>query len=264
MGDALNFLIFRKLFGYTPIRHTPITCSISGIGSGLGKFCYADKVWLRILEKISGFIFPNTYIWGTGFMEYRAIDRSFFRKNMKFCAVRGQLSKNRVEKIIGRTLDIPTGDGGILASELISSPIRKKYRVGIIPHIKEQDEKDFKRLAEKFKNAVIIDLLEEPLSVVKKIAECEYIISSSLHGLIVADSFHIPNIHVKVTNNMLGDGFKFDDYYSGYGLEHKQYREAEISSIEFIAKHYEIKSDEVEVKKQKIKAAFPFPIKQTN
>ncbi len=258
MGDALNILIFEKVFGYTPVRRTPISCDISGIGSGLGKFCYADKTWLRLAEHVTGKIFRKTYIWGTGFLEYRDADRPFFRQNMIFCATRGELSKKRAEKLLGKELDIPTCDGGILASELVDGDIEKKYKVGIIPHIKEQKEPEFQALHKQFEDSVIIDLLEDPLEVVKTMASCEYIISSSLHGLIVADSFHIPNIHVKVTNNMMGDGFKFDDYYSGYGIEHKQFKAGEITSTGFIDDHYEIACDVVERKKREMKEVFPY------
>ena len=258
MGDHLNVLIFEKLFGYTPIRRTPVSCKVSGIGSGLGKFCYSDKLWIRMVEHITGVIFPHAYVWGTGFMEYRGIDRPLFRRKLEFCAVRGELSKKRIEKLIGHSLNIPTCDGGILASKLIDEPVEKKYKVGIVPHIKEQNEKVFRDLNGRFENSIIIDLLADPLECVRQIASCEYVISSSLHGLIVADSFHIPNVHLKVTNNMMGDGFKFDDYYSGYGIQHKQYKAEEITDLDFISSHYEIDGNTVEEKKKQMEHAFPF------
>lgn len=40
---------------------------------------------------------------------------------MCFHAVRGELTRRSVERMTGRTLDIPTGDGGILASELLDT-----------------------------------------------------------------------------------------------------------------------------------------------
>ena len=260
MGDHLNVLILENIFGYTPIRKTPINCKLSGIGSGLGKFCYADKAWLRTAEFFTGKIWPKVYVWGTGFMEYRE-DRPFFRKNMFFCATRGELSKKRVEKLIGKSLrNMPTCDGGILANELLNKLPEKKYQVGIIPHIKEQKENEFKELAARFEDSVIIDLLADPLGVVKQMAECEYIISSSLHGLIVADSFHIPNVHVKVTNNMMGDGFKYDDYFSGYGIEHLQFNAEQITDVNFIKDHWIVPENLIEKKKKQMKECFPYPI----
>ncbi len=101
---------------------------------------------------------------------------------------------------------------------------------------------------------------QHPSAVIKQIAECECIVSSSLHGLIIADSLGIPNIHVKVTNNLLGDGFKFDDYYSAYHLPHTLidiYKD-KLPTIEWINKHYQITSEMVDVKKQAMIKSFPF------
>jgi pyruvyltransferase len=43
--------------------------------------------------------------------------------------------------------------------------------------------------------------------------ECEKIISSSLHGLIISDAYGIPNARVNVSNKLFGGDFKFIDYY---------------------------------------------------
>ena len=43
-------------------------------------------------------------------------------------------------------------------------------------------------------------------------------IRDSLHGMIVADSFHIPNMHITLTNNMFGDGNKYNDYLSAFDI----------------------------------------------
>jgi pyruvyltransferase len=40
------------------------------------------------------------------------------------------------------------------------------------------------------------------------------ILSSSLHGLILADAYEIPNKRLVIGNRLLGSDFKFMDYYS--------------------------------------------------
>lgn len=261
MGDILNRDIIKKCFGYDVVRHTYLTGTVSGIGSGLGNYTYEEVLWKNVLKAISGVFFPTVYIWGTGFVRYKKRDTKFYKKNTVICAVRGELSKQRVEKIIGKKIDVPLGDAGILASFLLDDIIpEKKYKVGIIAHYKEQEEPVFKHLLGKYENSVFIDVTDTPLNVTRKIAECEIIISSSLHGLIIADSLNVPNHHIVVTSNLLGDGFKFDDYYSAYGLNHRytDMKDNPEIKLEDIVANYPITKEMVDKKKKEMLAAFPF------
>lgn len=262
MGDLLNPLIVKKIYGIDSERHTYLTCELSSIGSGLGQFTFRGGVKEKVAKGLASlFIKRKVYVWGTGFINYNKGEKErFFRKNMEFCAVRGELSKKRVEKILNRKLNIPTGDVGILADRLIEKDIEKKYKVGIIPHFKEQDHPIFKELLEDNENSIIIDLKEDPIAVIRRISECEVIISSSLHGLIVADSFGIPNHHIVVTNNLLGDGFKFDDYYSAYNLEHEytDVNKESVPEIEEIIHNYKITKEMINEKKKLLIDSFPF------
>ena len=260
MGDALNKDIIEKCFGYKVVRNTYLTGKVSGIGSGLGNYTYEDEMWKNILKSISGVLFPEVYIWGTGFVKYKDRDSKFYKKNTVVCAVRGELSKKRVEKILGHSIDVPTGDAGLLASYLLDEKPDKQYDVGIIAHYKEQDEPIFKELLDRFPNSVFIDVKDTPINVTYKIAQCKSVISSSLHGLIIADSLRVPNRHIVVTNKLLGDGYKFDDYYSAYGLKHlyTDMNRETISSLEEVVKQYQITDDMVEKKKQEILEAFPY------
>ncbi len=262
MGDILNRDIIKKCFGYDVVRKTYLTGKLSGIGSGLGNYTYEDEAWKNLLKAMSGVFFPEVYIWGTGFVKYKEQDTKFYKKKTCICAVRGELSKKRVEKILGHSIDVPLGDAGILSSYLLDEKPDKKYKVGIIAHYKEQNEKAFSELLSKFPNSVFIDVRKTPYEVTKRIAECESILSSSLHGLIIADSLGVPNRHIVVTNNLLGDGFKFDDYYSAYGLDHKfiDLNKEKIDSIDEVMEKYEITKEMVEKKKRQMIKCFPFPV----
>jgi hypothetical protein len=72
---------------------------------------------------------------------------------------------------------------------------------------------------------VLLDLRNDPIKVLKQIAECETIISSSLHGLIAADALDIPNKRIKLSNHghNFDVDFKFDDYYSIFDCENPEY-----------------------------------------
>lgn len=261
MGDVLNKNVIEKCFGYEVERRSYLTAQVSGIGSGLGNFTYEEQAWKNVLKAVSGVLFPEVYIWGTGFVRYKDADTRFYKRKTHVCAVRGELSKRRVEAMVGHTLDIPTGDAGILASNILDHVPEKRYDVGIIAHYKEQEEPAFKRLLDRYPNPCFIDVRKTPLEVTEAIAKCETVISSSLHGLIIADSLRIPNIHVVVTNKLLGDGFKFDDYYSAYGLEHRfvDLAHDETGTLGEIRNGYSITDAMVEDKKAGMLASFPFP-----
>lgn len=260
MGDQLNVAIINKCFGYEVQNASCLNAEMSGIGSCLGQYTYGDSVKRNLKKFISGIIYPKAYIWGTGFLEYNKNKLEFYKRNINFCAVRGELSKKAIEDSINEKLNIPTADGGILASFLLDNQPEKKFDVGIISHFREKDNKIFRELQEKFKNSVLIDVQDDPISVTQKIAECKTILSSSLHGLIIADSLNIPNLHIIVTDNLLGDGFKFDDYYSAYGLKHyyKNLNEEQVNNIEEIIDNYKITKEMVDQKKKDMIECFPF------
>jgi pyruvyltransferase len=52
------------------------------------------------------------------------------------------------------------------------------------------------------------------LHFINELASCDYILSSSLHGLILSDAYGIPNKWISISNNLSGREFKFKDYYS--------------------------------------------------
>lgn len=256
-GDLLNIYIMKNIFGINIKASNALTAEIIGIGSHLSELQSVDKLSKKIAQKMLST--KHTYVWSTGFLnEEKKNEKPFFKNNIEFCAVRGELTKKRVERMIGKKLNICCGDGGLLTERMFKKPIEKKYLIGIIPHFREYGIPDFEMLYSKYSNSVIIDLRANPLEVYKQIASCEYVLSSSLHGLIIADSFHIPNMHIFATNNMLGDGYKYKDYYSAFGLNDSPYklRENGIPTINNIIDNYGIKINEVELKKELLISAF--------
>lgn len=263
-GDLLNEYICRDLFGVNVKSSYPLNASFSAIGSGLGSFQYSSNRNKRILQNLSRVICGDVHVWGTGFVRHPKEGNvpAFYRRNMIFHALRGNLTKACVEGIIGKKLDIPICDGGILTSMLFEGKkIEKRYQLGIIPHYREQDAPVFEELHKKIPQSTVINLREDPMGVYRKIAECELVISSSLHGLIISDSFHIPNLHLRVTNNLWGDGFKFMDYYSAFGIKQVPFVAAysKLPEINDIIDSYHISNEVIERKKDEMYQSFPFP-----
>lgn len=260
MGDLLNPLIVKEVFGFESKHNTFLTCEMSGIGSGLESFLLADKFTKRAAQKLTAPFLGEVHIWGTGFIRENINESYFYRKNTNFHAVRGELSKAKVERIIGRKLNIPTGDAGLLADRLVKRKLTKKYSVGVIPHFREQDNPIFAQIKSMHPNSIMIDLRDDPVTVVEQIAECDVIISSSLHGLIVADAFGVPNVHIVVTDNLKGDGFKFKDYYSSFNVEYRpiNLNHEPIPTVKDVIDRYQITEAMVEKKKRELIASFPF------
>ncbi len=194
-GDLITPLLLRH-YGHTPVYERPAKAQLVATGS--------------ILEHLR-----NDYagiILGSGFID-EATRLSF--PNAKVLAVRGALTRERLGA--GRK-SVALGDPGLLASEVMRNREEKKYMLGIIPHYSANNSPVFGQLMVRLSHAAtLIDVQNKPLAVFAAIDQCEHILSSSLHGLVVADSLGIPNRWL-ASANLWGGRFKFDDYYSGIGI----------------------------------------------
>jgi len=247
MGDQLNRLIIGRLLRLEVVPAGVKDAEVLGIGSHLSQLAESDP------ER-----HPPIVVWGTGFISRRSSGARLPGKDVDYRAVRGELSRRILEKKLGRPLDIPTGDPGLLTSLLFDEPIPKRHKLAVIPHFRERDDARFQELARLTDDSVVIDLTGDPLTVIRQIAECECVISSSLHGLIVADSFGIPSLHVHVTDRVNGDGFKFDDYYSAFDVEHRavDLNTTKITDVGMVRDRYAITPEAVREKQQQLLAAF--------
>lgn len=119
-------------------------------------------------------------------------------------------------------------------------------------------------MRERIENAVVIDFEADPLSVLMRIAECETICSSALHGLIVADSLGIPNMWSTASNRLLGGEYKFHDYYSVFNtaprplLLHEPLLPHAEKLPEYIVQNYQIERESVEKIQKNLMDSFPF------
>lgn len=250
-GDQLNVLLCQKLFNITPICSSPQECEAAFVGSLLDDFLYFKRSKLK-LAYLKKYLSPKVKIWGSGFIapENELIKRknnlpeTYFRR-ISVSAVRGKLSLERLKHLTRQNWNtVAIGDPGLLVNELINpANIKKKYKLGIIPHhielsgIKRQQNtlngllppdtplecKAYTTILKDIKDTVLIDMESSPIECLKRIAECETIASSAMHGLIAADSFRIPNIRIITSDKLIGGDYKFNDYYSAYNLsEHNK------------------------------------------
>ena len=115
------------------------------------------------------------------------------------------------------------GDPALLLPLVYNPYVEKvKGRVGFIPHYKDLKDKEIIRLInEGGKDAILIKVQEYSnwQDVIKQILSCEFVISSSLHGIILSDAYGVPNQWITLPRALPGGGFKFEDYYSSIGKD---------------------------------------------
>lgn len=200
-GDLLSVYLYEKIKGKLPENyfdkntHSPI---------GLKKHYF-------IIGSIINKANDSSVIWGSGIITKN--DKINIKELENIKCVRGPYTEKILEKNFNQKLNLKLGDPGILISLYYKPKIIKKYKFGIVPHLN-----DLKSIKEKYskENVKIIDLYCNNLSDIEKIIydinSCEIILSSSLHGLITAQSYNIPCFWFK-ENYIPGDDIKFYDYF---------------------------------------------------
>lgn len=235
-GDALTPYILKKITGKDVVY-----CDS-------GNACNRIMVTGSILSEGN---FENSIIWGNGFAWYG--DRVF--KPKEIWAVRGKMTKQKFEDA-GVECPGVTADPAILLPELYAPDIKKKYMYGIMPHVV-----DFNIAAEMYStdDVNVIDLRRPIERIIDEMLSCEKIISSSLHGLIAAHAYKIPAQWVRFSDKIIGDDFKYHDYFSSYDITPQQHyamnfsRKLAWDEIPFLSQPESLPTD-------KLKSAFNFRI----
>lgn len=154
-------------------------------------------------------------VWGSG-----VIVQDQPVKPAKFLAVRGPKTRNCLLKQ-GHSVPEVYGDPGLLLPLYYSPNIDKKYTIGIIPHYN-----DYQSVVAEYASEArlcIIDLMTNDIeSTTDEILACEYIVSSSLHGIIIAHAYGIPAVWTPFSDRPFGDGIKFQDYFASVNLQYPE------------------------------------------
>ncbi len=156
---------------------------------------------------------PSSMIWGAGLMHPKfgigQVD------SLHVWAVRGELTYNTLKSAFPALPDVPLGDPGILAAELmgITAQTTPAHHLGVVAHYVDRQDQ---RISDMLLEEGVLDLNVHlpPEEFIKQMASCAVIVSSSLHGLIFAESLGLPNLWIKVTDEIAGHDFKFHDWYS--------------------------------------------------
>jgi pyruvyltransferase len=198
-GDELGPILVHRVSGWQ-VEYAPIPdCDLVSVGSILHTACKTvAKQGTR----------DGVLVWGSGLI---GADGTRVPEGIRFCAVRGP---GTIEEL-GLGTPLPTGDPGILASRYFKAR-PKKHKWGLVPHYSRRNQKPLKDAVRQNKS-LFIDPTGPVDEVIGLISSCEGIVSSSLHGLIIADSFGIPCIWVNNRADDPAHSFKFLDYCAGVG-----------------------------------------------
>lgn len=150
---------------------------------------------------------PNDLIWGTGCIEYNQYLPNL--KRVSIFATRGPLTRTHLLHL-GHQVPEIYGDPGLLYPMIYNPSVEKTHEWGIIPHYTDFNHPMVTYLAQNgFK---IIDICAGEQEFINQLKSVHKIVSSSLHGLIAADAYGIPNARISLRNNIVGGDFKYQDY----------------------------------------------------
>ncbi|WP_019903528.1 polysaccharide pyruvyl transferase family protein [Methylobacterium sp. 77] len=171
------------------------------------------------IGSIAKFARPGMHLWGTGMP--RSTDD--LCPTAIYAAVRGPLSRDAVLAAGGQCPEI-YGDAAILLPELYSPIVEKTHTIGIIPHVLQEARIRKALTAIGADHVKVISLLavtfDDIERVIRDILSCEEIVSTSLHGLIVAQAYGIPCQSARLSDGKSAaeDSFKMRDYKQSVGL----------------------------------------------
>jgi protein O-GlcNAc transferase len=196
-GDSINPALVEAISGKKPIYHHPHPSS--------------KRPFYLCTGSVMALANEHSIVWGAGFMSENSILK---QKPKQICAVRGPLTR---QKLVDQGIECPKvyGDPALLYPRFYQPKVTKKYKLGIVPHYVDQDNPWF---AKKRKDVLVIDVKTDDIQgFIDQLASCEYIASSSLHGMIAADAYGIPSTWLRFSDKVLGGDFKFMDYFASVG-----------------------------------------------
>lgn len=155
-------------------------------------------------------------VWSAGFM-HRGSKLDAERANASVVSVRGPMSR---EQLSGADTAPSYGDLGLLVSRFLGwqTSLTDRSRILVIPHYVDEESDFLHELQRRWKDVEVLRVSNSPFDLCSAIASASFLVSSALHPLIVADSFRIPNVWIRLSDRVGGGSFKFEDYLSAHDI----------------------------------------------
>lgn len=181
--------------------------------------------YLYAIGSIVGFGYQDAVIWGSGLLNSKNVLRCL-RQKLDIRAVRGPCTRKLLLRYGIKCPEI-YGDPACLLPLYYRPKEKKKYQYSLILHHNSELRKD-EHVKSFMENAGIhyIEILTTDYKFfVKEILASKYIISSALHGIILAECYGIPTIFLQ---EKLNQDIKFKDWF----FSTKRYNYSYITHIE--------------------------------
>ena len=223
-GDVIGPYLISRVTGKQVLNiHTMRYSGIMAVGSILQLINREDMV-----------------VWGSGLISEPSPEQSAKLKsyNPRVLSVRG---KETAKYLLKAGIDVPDnsmyGDPALILPLFYNPSINSFKKIGICPHYIHKSF--FLKNINPQDSLSIIDVQSSMETVVNSIASSTVCISTSLHGLIVAQAYSIPWVWLEIVdNNLTGDDFKFRDFFSTINesqVVHIKVSIAEIVDLDFEA-----------------------------
>ena len=200
-GDELNINLFEAISnGKVKVVRTSDKKSTDLNILAIGSTC-SDLNW-------------GSVIWGAGLIseDYRPLSHP-----IEVRAVRGPLTRKVLR---AKGIDCPAvyGDPALLLPLFYQPASKRHHGVTVVPHYVDVDSEMVAKCREK-EGFHVVDMRNygDWRDVIDAIVNSDFVISSSLHGLVVAEAYGVPSLWVEFSDKILGNWFKYRDFYESIG-----------------------------------------------
>jgi len=235
IGDYLSKVIVEKMLDLNNISlnsKVDRTKILVGIGS--------------LLHKVTN----NATVWGTGINGMIPFDLGEKIENIDIRLVRGPVTR---KFLIDNNFDCPEnyGDPGLALSKLYpmdTVSVNKKRKYLFIPNLFDIQKFSTKN----FPFDILSPLTKNWRNFINRIIESECVISTSLHGIVLSESYGVPAVYLDLNSNN-GSKIKFDDYY--HGTKRKKY-----NFVSRLDENIDMKKNDLPFIDDNILASFPYDL----
>ena len=176
------------------------------------------KIETPKIISIGSVMFAATYndlIWGTGVIAETQRLRPLNQDNI--FATRGPKTRQFLMNL-GYSVPEIYGDPALLYPQIYNPEIKVTHEWGIIPHYIDVNHPMVQTLVKR--GVKFIDICAGEKEFIDQLKSVKKVLSSSLHGLISADTYGIPNARINLTGKLAGGDFKFEDYALSVNRNH--------------------------------------------